>query len=114
MEQVRRDDGELCGHVTTTGDAWEARVVFGAVIGRHATRDAAVAQVLADGLASLARHWHYRAADADEWEIVCIQEAHPHSVRIALGYYSLPGVPTVVVSRDDASTGDVLVLDPGA
>lgn len=113
MEQVRRDDGELCGHVTTTGDVWEARVVFGAVIGRHATRDAAVAQVLDEGLASLSRHWHYRASDADEWAIVCIQEASPRSVRIALDYYALPGVPTLVVAREDASRGDVLVLDPG-
>jgi Ser/Thr protein kinase RdoA (MazF antagonist) len=47
MEEVRRPvDGELCGHVQRADGSWFALVVFGAVPGRHSTREDAVAQVL--------------------------------------------------------------------
>ena len=40
-----------------------------------------------------------------EEQVVCIQEASPSSVTLALGYYSLPGVPSLTVSRDDVTGG---------
>ena len=80
--------------------------VFGAVLGRHSTRAAAVDQVLADGLASLAGRWTLRRGDGGDEEIVCIQEANPSSVKLALGYYSLPGVPTLTITAAQLASGE--------
>jgi hypothetical protein len=96
VNEVRRDDdNELCGHVVGSDGQWLACTVFGGRLGSHQTRAAAEAQVLSDGLASLADRWEYRAGPEDEWQTVCIQEARPGWVRLALDYYSMPGVPTV-------------------
>lgn len=105
MEAVtRQDDGELCGHVEPVGEQWLALTVFGGELGAHPTRDAAVAHVLAEGLASLAERWTLRGIDGDD-EIVCIQEANPDSVTVALGYYSLPGVPTMTITTAELESG---------
>lgn len=114
MIEVRREsDGELCGHVRASGDEWHSLTVFGGVLSTHASSHDAEAHVRAAGLASLAERWWYRP-DADaEWQIVCIQEANPASVRLALDYYSMPGVPTVTVTRADLDAGAALALEPG-
>lgn len=105
MEPIRRtEDGELCGHVAERDGTWIACTVFGAVLAEHPTRDDAVADVLAQGLASLAERWTLRRDGADD-EIVCIQEANPESVTVALGYYSMPGVPTLTIPVDDLRAG---------
>jgi hypothetical protein len=105
MEAVARpDDGELCGHVDHHGGRWRALTVFGGELGTHATREAAVDQVLAEGLASLAERWTLRGSDGDD-EIVCIQEANPEQVTVALGYYSMPGVPTLTITAADLADG---------
>jgi hypothetical protein len=83
--------------------------VFGGMLRPHESRAAAEAHVRDEGLASLAERWHYRPDPASEWQIVCIQEAHVESVRLALDYYSLPGVPTVVVTRQQLEAGASLV-----
>lgn len=84
--------------------SWSALVVFGAELGRHATRDHAVEHVLAEGLASLAERWTLqRTGDRDE--LVCIQEASAHSVTLALGYSSMPGVPTLTITRNELDAG---------
>lgn len=113
MQEVRRpSDGELCGHVVATGDVWRALAVFGGLLGEHATFDDAAQQVLDEGLASLAERWMFRADPSEEWQVVCIQEASPTSVRLALDYYSMPGVPTLTLNRDDLSGGAQLALRP--
>lgn len=113
MIEIRRpDDSELCGHIDERDGAWRSLTVFGAVLASHDTRDEADAHVRAHGLASLAERWHYRPDPSAEWEIVCIQEASVHSVRLALGYYSMPGVPTVEVTRHQLEAGATLTLDP--
>lgn len=114
MIEVRRpSDGELCGHVRHSGgDAWESLTVFGGRLNTHDTRDAAEGHVLAVGLASLAERWMFRPDPSSEWQVVCIQEADPGSVRIALDYYSLPGVPTLTLTPADLAAGASLVLDP--
>lgn len=113
MDEIRRsDDGELCGHVVERDGEWLALAVFGGELGRHVLRDAAERHVLNDGLASLAERWHYRAGATDDWQIVCIQEASPASVRLALDYYSMPGVPTLTLRREDLDGGHSLVLRP--
>ncbi len=105
VEEVRRpEDGELCGHVEVRDGAWLALVVFGAVLGRHSTRDEAVDHVLTEGLASLAERWILRGAARSD-EVVCVQEANERSVTLALGYYSMPGVPTLTVTRDELDAG---------
>ena len=107
MEEVRREgDGELCGHVEQRGERWCALAVFGAVLGEHDDRAAAVGQVQADGLASLADRWTLRALPDGEPEVVCITEANAASVTVALGYYSLPGVPTSTITRDQLNRGE--------
>lgn len=113
MQEVRRSsDGELCGHVVASGDVWHALAVFGGVLGEHDTFDGAARQVLDEGLASLAERWMFRPDPAADWQVVCIQEASPSSVRLALDYYSMPGVPTLTLHRDDLSGGAQLALRP--
>ena len=113
MQEVRRtSDGELCGYVVIDGDAWRALTVFGGVLGRHDAASAAEQQVRDEGLASLAERWMYRADRSAEWQVVCIQEASPQSVRLALDYYSMPGVPTVTLSRADLDGAAQLELHP--
>lgn len=80
--------------------------VFGAVLGQHGRRHDAVHQVLVEGLASLADRWTLRRGKGSEEEIVCIQEANPSSVKVALGYYSLPGVPTLTITAAQLASGE--------
>ena len=106
MEEVRRGDGELCGHVELTGETWRALVLFGALLGPHKTREDAVAQVLSEGLTSLAERWVLHRNEGGEDEVVCIQEASATSITLALGYYSMPGVPTLRLSTSEMAAGD--------
>ena len=106
MEEVRRaGDDELCGFVDLRAEQWSALTVFGGVLGAHDDRSAAVDQVLSDGLASLAERWTLRNGDGDE-QIVCIQEAKPSQVTVALDYYSLPGVPTMTITAAQLASGE--------
>ena len=113
MIEVRRpSDGELCGFVSATGDRWAALTVFGGLLAEHDSPDAAAGCVLEEGLASLAERWMYRPDPSADWQVVCIQEASPTSVRLALDYYSMPGVPTLTLSSDDLAAGAQLSLRP--
>jgi hypothetical protein len=105
IEVRRQDDEELCGYVEAHGDDWHAITIFGAPLGVHDSRNDAARQVLDVGLASLAERWMLIDAATGEEQIVCIQEASPSSVTLALGYYSLPGVPSLTVSRGDLTGG---------
>jgi hypothetical protein len=107
MDEVRRpSDGELCGYVDERDGQWCALTMFGAVLGRHARREDAADHVRADGLASLAERWTLRRGGGDTEEIVCIQEANAASVTVALGYYSLPGVPTLTITAAQIASGE--------
>ena len=107
MDQVRRPgDDELCGHVERRDGRWCALTVFGAVLGHHDSRVAAVDEVLIHGLSSLSERWTLRNGGSHEEEVVCIQEAHPGAVTVARGYYSLPGVPTLTITAEQIATGE--------
>lgn len=106
MIEIRRDDGELCGYVRASGGRWQSVVVFGAVLGDHDTEDAATQQVRETGIAVLQDRWTLTGT-VDDDGTVCIQEARPDGVRVALGYYSLPGVPSRWVDRADIDAGTV-------
>lgn len=86
-------------------EAWRALTVFGGVLGAHATRDDAERQVLNDGLSSLADRWTLSDDESGDEQIVCIQEANPDGVTLALDYYSLPGVPTLRLATSELSGG---------
>lgn len=106
MEEVRRSvDDELCGHVAQRDGTWCSLVVFGAELGRHATREDAVAHVLSEGLDALADRWTLSGRDDESEEVVCILEANARTVTVALGYYSMPGVPTVTIPASDIVAG---------
>ncbi len=105
MDEIRRDDGELCGFVRADGDAWVATTVFGAMLGDADSRESADRLVREVGLASLAERWLLRDGAAGDEQIVCIQEASPEGVTVALDYYSMPGVPTLRITRADLDTG---------
>lgn len=109
MQEIRRDDGELCGFVRRTDDGWQALTVFHAVLRETDDEASAEACVRADALASLQGHWSYRPAHDDDWQTALVQEARPGAVRLALGYYALPGVPTVTVTAADLDAGVGLV-----
>jgi len=108
MEEIRRPtDGELCGHVVQRDDRWEALTVFGATIGRHVTRDVAVEQVMNEGLAVLADRWTLRDRRTGDDQVVCVVEANTYDVTVALGYYALPGVPTLRITVDQLASGEL-------
>jgi hypothetical protein len=113
MLEVRRtDDSELCGFVDEVGGLWRAMAVFGGTLATFEERETAFAHVLEHGLASLAERWWLRTESDSEWQVVCIQEASPSSVRLALDYYSMPGVPTVTFQRSDLESSVELRLEP--
>lgn len=60
---------------------------------------------------SLAESWSYRESPDREWQVARIQEASRNDVRLALDY-SLPGVPTRVVTRADLNSGASLRRRP--
>jgi hypothetical protein len=106
MFEVRReDDDELCGHVVERDGAWHAVTVFGGDLGAHPGREAAERQVREEGLASLAERWSLTEAATGEEQVVCIQQASPAAVTLALGYYSLPSVPSITLTRADLAEG---------
>lgn len=112
MDEVRREeDDELCGHVEERDGRWRALTVFGGVLGEHDERDRAVDHVLNDGLASLAERWTLHDPSDGSDTTVCIQEANPSSVTVAVGYYSMPGVRTRTISATQLAAGE-LVLRP--
>jgi hypothetical protein len=115
MIEVRRSsDGELCGHVRLNAGGWHALTVFGGRLGVHPDQETAIAHVHDQGLASLAERWWYRPDPSAEWQVVCIQEASTDAVRIALDFYSLPGVPTVTLTRQELASGTSLMRDRDA
>ena len=106
MIEVRRvDDNELCGYVDLRGREWRAMTIFGGRLGTHDRREDAERQVLDVGLASLAERWTLTDTASGEEQVVCIQQASPSSVTLALDYYSLPGVPTMTLAQSDLASG---------
>lgn len=111
MNSVYRSDGELCGFIRPDADGWEALAVFGAVIERVPSRSQAERIVLDRALPALAERWLLERPGHDE-QIVCIQEASPDGVTVALDLYSMPGVPTLNIDRDQIDSGDVILRMP--
>jgi hypothetical protein len=115
MQEVRRGDGELCGHVDRNDDRWLALTVFGAPLGEHRTRDGAVRHVIEEGLAALADRWLLRRAGVEpagvernvDDEVVCIVEANADEVTVALGYYATPEVPKLTIKVSEIRSGAV-------
>jgi hypothetical protein len=119
MQPIRRpDDDELCGFVDERSDGWHALTVFGGPLGVHSSAVEAERAVRLEGLSSLMERWvlvdgSAAGDEADEpdepdepdEQIVCIQEANQHSVTLALDYYSLPGVPTMRITREELDAG---------
>jgi hypothetical protein len=114
MRAIRRaDDDELCGWVAERHDEWVALTVFGGLLASFATVEQAEQCVLERGLAALAQRWTLIDPTTAVEQIVCLQEADPTSVTVVLGYYAMPGVPTLRLHRADLDTGRyVLRLDP--
>ncbi|MCU0504221.1 MAG: hypothetical protein MUE82_00380 [Chloroflexi bacterium] len=113
IHEVRRaSDGELEGYVAADGDAWLALTVFHGVLGRAMSAQEARTIVHARGLASMAERWWWMSRAAGEWRVVVPLESSPGRVRVALGYYSLPGIGTAWVTAADLAAGDRLVLEP--
>lgn len=107
MIEIRREgDDELCGFVDRRDDGWHSLAVFGATIAVHDSSGAAEAAVRAEGLASLAERWTLLDRATGQEQIVCIQEADPDGVTLALDYHSLPGVPTLRIPRSDLAHGN--------
>jgi hypothetical protein len=106
MFEVRRtDDDELCGFVAEAGEGWRATTVFGATLGEHRDHTTSEAQVLTEGLAALAEHWTLLDGETGEEEIVLIQQSSPAGVTVALGYYSIPGTPSLSITRAELDAG---------
>ncbi len=103
--EVRREDGELCGFVAPRDGGWQALTVFGAVLGEHDSERDARHHVAALGLSALADRWALIDRSTGEEQLVCIQQASPIEITLALDYYSLPGVPTMTIRVDELGAG---------
>lgn len=114
MIEIRRpEDDELCGFIESSDDLWHALTVFGGRLQAFDDQESARNHVLANGLPSLAERWWYRESPDCDWQVVCIQEASPESIRLALDYYPGPGVPTITIAPRDLLGPRELRLDPG-
>jgi hypothetical protein len=112
VEEVRRRrDDELEGFVAEDDEGWLALTVFHGVLGRAASPQGARRIVHDRGLASLAQRWYWWSRMAPGWRVVVPLEASPGRVRVALGYYSLPGVDSTVITAEDLTAGDRLTLE---
>lgn len=113
LHEVRREpDDELAGFVVEDGGAWLALTVFHGVLGRAATTEAARDIVRRRGLGALAERWYWFSRRTGEWRVVLPQESSPGRVRVAVGYYSLPGVEVATITALDLAAGDRLTLEP--
>jgi hypothetical protein len=113
MREVRRTgDGEIEGFVVGDGGGWLALTVFHGEIGWAPTEAGAREIVHRRGLAALALRWHWWSRVTGTWRVVVPQEASPGRVRVALGWYSLPGVETATITAADLAAGDRLMLEP--
>ncbi len=99
MEEVRRgNDRELCGVIQESNGSWAACTVFGAVLADGKTKSEATNYVLEHGLAVLSEPWILTTSSSKVDQVVRIIEASPSEVRLALGFYSVPGVPVITLS----------------
>jgi hypothetical protein len=105
MIEVRRADGELCGHVRRRAGRWQALTVFGAVLSEWDAESRARRDVESNGLAALSDRWMLTDASSQTSQTVCIQQASPAEVTLALDYYSLPGVPTITIGVEELASG---------
>lgn len=105
MIEVRRDDGELCGFVALQNGRWRSLTVFGVALGEHDGQHDARMQVATEGLSALADRWTLIDGSTDDEQVVCIQQASPVEVTLALDYYSMPGVPTRTIKVEDLAAG---------
>jgi hypothetical protein len=105
LEVRRPDDDELCGFIAQHGGRWRSMAVFGGLLGVHDNEGDATRQVLDAGLASLADRWTLVDGATGEEQVVCVQEASPSTVTLALDHYSLPGVPTLTLARRELDDG---------
>lgn len=103
--EVRREDGELCGYVAPHDGRWRSLTVFAAVLGEHDSEGDARQHVAALGLSALADRWTLIDRSTGEEQLVCIQQVSPIEITLALGYYSLPGVPTMTIRVEDLTAG---------
>jgi hypothetical protein len=105
VEEIRRDDGELCGFVVDVSGRWAALAVFGSTLAEYDSEEAARHHVAERGLAALADRWTLIDGASGAEQVVCIQQANPVEVSVALGYYSLPGVESLAISSDEITSG---------
>ena len=101
MLEVRREDGELCGYVALHDGRWRSLTTFGAALGEHDSERDARQHVAALGLSALADRWTLTDRSTGEEQLVCIQQVSPTAITLALGYSSLPGVPTMTILVED-------------
>jgi hypothetical protein len=113
MDEVRREhDQELLGFVVEDDGAWLALTLFHGVLGRTETAEGARDIVRQRGLGALAERWYWFSRLTGEWRVVLPQESSPGRVRVAVGYYSLPGVESATITTSDLAAGDRLTLEP--
>ena len=79
-QEVRRDDGELCGFVATVSTGYQPLTIFSIPFGSIGSLEACVEFVRANGLLAIRDRW---LAKVDgKWQEVLIQEANTTSVRV--------------------------------
>ena len=104
----RTSDHELLGIVWHVPPQWHACTSFGAFLVACPSASLAEAYLHAYGLRMLNDPWEYYDPSTDTWHLVRIQEATQHQVRIILGPYAWPGVPTTIITAHQLAHGTIL------
>lgn len=94
---------ELLGAVREAPAGWTAETIFGYVIERTTSEQAAERVVRSQGSSYLGGVWHYYDKDDSEWFPCVIKEAHEHKVVVirtnAMGYQSPDDFKLVVLEH---------------
>jgi hypothetical protein len=78
----RTDDGELLGFIAPDGSGWQALTLFGYLIERTTSQEAAEAILRERGLAFLMGIWQYLDEDDNRWHTCVLKEAYEHQVTV--------------------------------
>lgn len=84
MKEAIHDDEDkvFLGYVVRDNGSWTAQTIFGYIIERTATREAAEQAVHTKGRSYLGGTWQYFDTDEQQWFPCTIKEAHEHRVTV--------------------------------
>ena len=105
---LRGDDGELIGYVSQETSSWTAMTIFGYIMARAESEEAATSVVRSEGPRYVDGVWRYYDKTDKDWFSCTIKEAYEHKVVVRrtndLGYEDLASYKLVTLNDPDESS----------